>query len=106
MKRSDLRRMIKEELVNLLTEGDRLDTIVMAIANTIFGEGDDIDILMRKAPFPYTTPNDVRMKIIELMLDYKARHKDSYPNTLTIDNMRRTERDLYMQIKSLLQNSN
>ena len=106
MKRSDLRRIIKEELHDLLTEGDRTDTTIMAIANTIFSEGDDIEMLMRKAPFPFTTPYDVRMKIIELMLDYKDRHKGSYPNTLTIDNMRRTERDLYMQIKSLLQNKN
>lgn len=106
MKRSELRRIIKEELVNLLTEGDRWDTMTMDVANAVWGEDDDIDILMRNTPFPYTTPNDARMKIIELLLDYKARHKGSYPNTMNIDSMRRMERDLYMQIKSLLQNKN
>jgi len=104
MKRSDLRRMIKEELLTLINEADERNRYLVDIANSVWREAQDLEFLMRPGmvPFPEYVSDENRRQVIELLMAYKAQNANRVPNMVNIDALGRTDRALYNTLIDLL----
>ena len=92
------------KLRNLLNETYNANTALTNLVNRVFGETESIDYLLDIAPFPIPIRYDEgkKRKILKLIVNYKQKYKDEYPNVLSIMGMKSKEPELYKALIQLI----